>query len=495
IVSDGRAQSAPDTVRVTTANTPPTANAGRDRTVALGETVELDGSASTDPDGDQLTYAWTLDVPAGSTAALSDPSAIRPTFQVDAPGTYTASLVVDDGSAQSAADTVTLDTLNSAPMAEAGPDRTVAVGALVELDGSGSSDPDGDVLSYQWTLTERPDGSGAQLTNPNVVDPSFVADVAGEYVASLTVHDGVRASDPDIVAISTANSAPVANAGADITAEPGDTVELDGSASSDVDGDSLTYLWSLLARPSGSAADLVGETLAKPTLTIDVEGVYVAQLVVFDGRKRSVPDTVAIVAIAPPDPNADTDGDGLTDAQEAELGTDPHKPDTDGDGYDDGDEGAAGSDPLDASSIPGSAPPPDPATLAPPLDRSITTQLYDATEFLYRATPRIQTNVPADAIDPLKAAVLRGKVTTRDGVALPNAIVTIKDHPELGQTRSRADGMFDLVVNGGGPLVVEYRAEGFLPSQRRIEVEWQSWVRVPDVALIPLDASATVVQL
>src|SRR5690606_1329392 len=93
------------------------------------------------------------------------------------------------------------------------------------------------------------------------------------------------------------------------------------------------------------------------------------------------------------------------------------------------------------------------------------------------------------------ASVIRGRVLRRNGRPLPNAVITIKDHPELGQTRSRADGMFDLVVNGGGPMVVEFRAQGFLPSQRHVEVKWQSWAHVPDVVLIPLDPAATEVDL
>ncbi|MFO7287793.1 MAG: PKD domain-containing protein, partial [Gammaproteobacteria bacterium] len=495
VVSDGKTSSAPDTVRVLTENTAPVANAGLDRTAVVGETVELDGSGSTDVDGDRLTYRWTLAPPAGSAATLSDPTAVRPTFTIDVPGAYVATLIVNDGTDDSAPDTVTIQTRNSAPHADAGPDQTIAVGALVELDGSASSDPDGDPLTFDWTLTSRPSGSSASLSNANTVKPSFVADRPGEYVATLVVSDGEFDSEPDTVKVSTTNSAPVANAGSDLTATVGDTVELDGSASTDADGDELTYLWSIVSRPDGSTAELVGETLVNPTLEVDVAGLYVVQLIVSDRALSSDPDTVAIT-VAEDSTDPDSDEDGLSDADEENIyGTDPNDPDTDGDGFGDGDEVAAGSDPLDSSSTPLNLPPPDPAAIAPPADLTTIASLYQRAAFLYEGSTPIQTGVGENVIDPQRAAVIRGRVLRRNGRPLPNVVITIKDHPELGQTRSRADGMFDLVVNGGGPLVVEYRAQGFLPSQRRVEVEWQSWAHVPDVVLIPLDSATTEVDL
>ena len=64
------------------------------------------------------------------------------------------------------------------------------------LDGSGSVDPDGDPITVFWSLVAAPVGSGATLSNPNAVSPTFQADKAGEYVARLVVNDGTWAAIP-----------------------------------------------------------------------------------------------------------------------------------------------------------------------------------------------------------------------------------------------------------------------------------------------------------
>ncbi|MCB0257571.1 MAG: hypothetical protein KDI55_27930, partial [Anaerolineae bacterium] len=119
------------------------------------------------------------------------------------------------------------------------------------------------------------------------------------------------------------------------------------------------------------------------------------------------------------------------------------------------------------------------------------TTTYVATEFLYTGANPIQTGVAPGTIEPQRAALVRGKVLADDGSPLPGVQITIHGHPELGGTLSRADGMFDLVVNGGGVLVVQYTRTGYLPAQRHLDVPWQDYAWLPDVMLKQRDAQVT----
>jgi hypothetical protein len=180
---------------------------GANQNVVIGATVTLDGSASSDANLDPLTYKWTLVTkPTNSVAALSSATVARPTFTADLVGTYVAALMVNDGKVDSTllATTVTASILNAAPVANAGNNQIVVRTATVTLSGASSTDANSDILAYRWTLTTRPTGSAAALSSATVVSPTFVADLAGVYVATLVVNDGKVDSNVATVAV-TAN--------------------------------------------------------------------------------------------------------------------------------------------------------------------------------------------------------------------------------------------------------------------------------------------------
>lgn len=294
-------------------NSQPTANAGPDRTITdtgqPGETVVLDASGSSDPDpGTQLTYEWsdlTEDRVLGTTTV--------PTLSVTlAPGQHDISLLVtdDSGDVEVGSDnddlTVTINA-SAAPTPNAGPDQTLndsdgRPGETVTLDGSASTDPDGTIAGYAWTRVVDPDtleqlGTGQTLT-VNLPDD-------GIHDIRLTVTDtaGNNFTDSVVITVNAAAS-PTANAGpdrnvADSNGQPGESVTLDGSASTDPDGTIVAYEWFReLGGEQGREALGTGQTI---TATLP-DGRNDIVLIVTDSANLTSADFAVItIAEAPPE--------------------------------------------------------------------------------------------------------------------------------------------------------------------------------------------------
>ncbi len=354
VISTGGHRSS-TTFQVLSSGSGPVANAGPQQFASVGSTVELDGSHSTyvSSNGNSclLGFQWSfLSFPAGSLAQLSDPASMNPRFTIDQAGDYILQLSAQDGSCTQAANpantaalaasgagspstlaSVVISTLgDTSPVANAGPSQWVALHSKVQLDGSQSSNADGDPLTYQWSFLSMPEGSAATLSDSTSVAPTFVADVAGKYQVQLTANDGQGNSASDTVVISTdkADVPPLADAGSNQQVPVKSTAQLDGSQSSAADpNDTLTYAWSFTFKPSTSVAQLKGADTAKPSFTVDMAGTYGMQLVVTEGGVSSTPATVMIstdsirpVAVAGPAqalPVGSTvhlDGSGSTEA-------------------------------------------------------------------------------------------------------------------------------------------------------------------------------------
>ena len=139
--------------------------------------------------------------------------------------------------------------------------------------------------------------------------------------------------------------------------------------------------------------------------------------------------------------------------------------------------------------------PVDPSTIAPPVDKTEQTDFAEATEFLYTGPNRVQRFVTPGAIDPARVTVLRGKVNDRDGQPVSGIRISVPSEPQIGYTLSRTDGMFDIAVNGGGRVTIDYSGDGYLPVQRTIATGWNDYVWAPDVVMTALDANVTVVPM
>jgi hypothetical protein len=291
-------------------NQRPVANAGPDQQVEVATRVLLDGSASSDPENDPISYQWGLiSQPAGSAAVLETPMGRTASFIADQAGVYEVELQVrDNDSATNMSDTVLITAMapvtNRPPIANAGPDQQVEVVTRVLLDGNASSDPETDPISYQWSFISLPPGSVAVLETPTESRASFVPDQVGNYEVQLQVRDSVNPFGASDAALITAeirgstNQRPIADAGADQTVTVGARVILNGSASNDPDSDGniVQYEWAFVSKPVNSQTSLINPTDAVASFVADFEGSYEVHLRVYDSIESSAPDTIRITA-------------------------------------------------------------------------------------------------------------------------------------------------------------------------------------------------------
>lgn len=259
------------------ANRPPVAVAGADAAVNKRQVVRLGGS--TDPDGDALSYTWTLTKPVGSAAALSSTTASAPTFTTDVVGAYVATVTVSDGQ-YSATASATFTAFNSPPVARAGAARTIPRNVAFPFTDYYSSDPDGDPISFTWSIAGPP-GSTAALSTTTDRATSFTPDLLGDYTVTLTVSDGELSSSSTVV-FTAVNTPPVPVVSGTSAVNAGESATLSAATSSDVNCDPLTFTWSLVG-PAGTAATFSSPTGPTTSFDTDKAGNYVVTLAASDG--------------------------------------------------------------------------------------------------------------------------------------------------------------------------------------------------------------------
>lgn len=206
-VTDAKGDADDDTVDITVKNVnhAPVADAGNDQTVNEGSAVGLSAENSFDPDADPIvSFQWVQT--GGQTVTLTGDSTAQPSFAAPLlAGGYGASeiltfeVTVSDGVLANADEVqVTVEQVNHRPTADAGADQTKFEGSLVTLDGSGSSDPDLDPISYLWTQTCGP---AVVVSNRLAAMPTFTAPNVSPgggtaFCFGLAVNDGQLSSLP-----------------------------------------------------------------------------------------------------------------------------------------------------------------------------------------------------------------------------------------------------------------------------------------------------------
>jgi len=235
---------------------------GPDRPIAVGEVASLTAAGSVDPDGEILSYHWEF----GDGAVAEGPDV---QYAWTKPGIFAVVLTTTDNSGTPSAQTAASFNVivSAAPVAEAGPDQAVTA-SVIGFDGGGSGDADGAISRWDWDFGDGTTGSGRE------VDHAYAA--PGTYEVKLTVADDSGAPlnlDDDRMTV-TVNATPVADAGPDLVAAPGQVITLDATGSIDPDGAIRETLWTF---PDGTAQ--AGERIET---SFDAPGLYRIALEVRD---------------------------------------------------------------------------------------------------------------------------------------------------------------------------------------------------------------------
>lgn len=316
-VTDDKGASATDDVTVTVVpaivNQIPNANAGTNKTLTLPtNSTSLFGSGS-DADGSIVSYLWSLEF--GPAATMANENTPTLTLSALVEGVYTFRLTVTDNAGASNFDdvlvTVNNSLVNQAPIANAGPDKTIILPTnSFTLNGSGS-DADGSIASYLWIKVSGPTVVLSQPTSPNV---NLSGLIEGIYTFRLEVSDNNGASDTDDVKVTVlpaiTNQPPSVNCGTDKTIFlPINSIVITANVT-DQDGTVTTLLWAQVSGPT--PATLVNQTLSVLTANDLVEGTYKFRLTATDDKGATAFDEILITvnnigANIPPTANAGPD--------------------------------------------------------------------------------------------------------------------------------------------------------------------------------------------
>jgi PKD repeat protein len=277
-------------------NLPPLADANGPYTGVVGGDVPFDSTGSSDLDGTIATYDWDF---GDGTPIVSGETASHTYMEA---GAYFVTLTVtDDFGAPDSDRTIAIIAASELPVADANGPYTGRSGAAVSFDGTGSSDPDGTIVTYEWYFGDGSTGSGPT--------PSHTYEVAWIYDVTLTVTDntGGFASATTTATIGVGNLPPVADAGKKVEGVADAAVSFDGTGSSDPDGTIVTYEWYF---GDGTFGD--GPT---PSHAYPFSGNFNVTLTVTDDKGKTDSDSTLAI-IQPPPCECDLNNDGSCDVSD-----------------------------------------------------------------------------------------------------------------------------------------------------------------------------------
>ena len=483
-VSDGNGGTDTAAVNITInpVNDAPVAN---NQTVTLNEdaTASITLTAS-DADGDALTYQI-VSSPSHGTLTGNAPDIIY-TPAVSYYGNDSFTFIVNDGTVGSgdATVTITVNPINDPPVADAGPDQTALQGSTITLDGSSSSDIDGDTITYNWTFISVPTGSTATLSDSSIVNPTFTADLIGTYEVRLIVNDGTVNSAPDTIVVN-------------IVALP--TVEISANPTTILTGESSTLTWTstnadtCVIEPGIGSVALNGSTTVLPaettTYTITATGAdgTATASVTVNVNEQAVPPTVSFSA----SPATIAQGESSVLSWSSDGAQSVHI-----------DNGIGNVD------VNGST------TVSPEHTTTYTiTVTGSGGSANAKATVKVTGNpepqpdgsfgqqfenlIPPDATveeyDPKRFSIITGLVQNIESLPIVDVFITIHDHPEYGTVATDAEGRFSIPVDGGSTITVVYQKQGLISAHRKVYVSWNDFAIVDTIQMIAEDTASTTI--
>ncbi len=480
------------------------------------ELISFSGLTSSDPDGDAISsYDWEFGDGSVATGSIV-------THQYNSAGTFTAKLTVTDskGGKGSATQNIVIQQ-NQLPIASFAATTDTALGTLKShFDASASTDSDGSIVSYLFDL-----GDGTTATNA-VVD--HIYEQPGSYQIKLTVTDNKNgnatmmknlvvqdATAPVLALQSPASGSTLRNFNISIAGSANEPLseviaQLDGepAVSLSLGSDQITFSQSITATRDGnrtlqiSARDKAGNQSSITTsFTIDANIPPLAKLAVTTPSSKIAP----LMALFDASKSSSPQGKALHfhfdfgDGSEADSqnGIVSHQFQVAGSftvivrAID-----SSGLESLDQLQIIAEQPtlPPPSEVQAPPLATSGLQPMIDTVRFLYEGSNPIQTGLQANAIDPMRVAVVQGTAVDSDLKPLSGVKITILEAPQVGQTMTDENGNFHIVANGGGTLSVNYERNGYFPVQRKVSTTALDYFAADPVVMVKPDSKVSQVQ-